>query len=63
MTSDVTAEICEGAAGCACGSQEGSGTNPAFMPKPVKNKRNNQRLGWDEKNVSIAENSNEPSEK
>jgi hypothetical protein len=36
MTPDISAEMCEGATGCASGSQACSGARPAFMPKPRK---------------------------
>ena len=44
ITPDMTPEICEGAAGCAWGSQECKGMNPALIPKPTKNKRNSHRF-------------------
>ncbi len=36
MTPLISAEMCDGATGCASGSQACSGTMPAFMPKPKK---------------------------
>ena len=34
ITPDIMAEACEGAAGCALGSQPCRGSMPAFAPKP-----------------------------
>ena len=35
ITPDMTAEMCEGAAGWAWGSQTWKGNTPAFEPKPI----------------------------
>ena len=34
ITADMSAETCDGAAGCASGSQTCTGNSPAFVPNP-----------------------------
>src|SRR5438034_8492389 len=40
MTPDITADTCDGAAGCASGSQTWNGMKPAFDPKPTTERTN-----------------------
>jgi len=39
MIPDMMPDTCDGAAGCARGSQVCRGTKPALMPNPAKNRR------------------------
>ncbi len=63
MTPDISAETCEGAAGCAPGSQMWNGMMPAFAPKPMSAKINTaffRDWGAADMPFPIAAKSNEP---
>ena len=61
-TADIRAEIFDGAAGCASGSQTWNGMMPAFTPKPMKNKAKSPSRSGPDTTVpaNISGNANEP---
>ena len=60
ITPDISAETCDGAAGCASGSQTCIGKSPAFMPKPARKTANSGSAGCVRKYSASAPNAAEP---